>query len=356
MTDQYLSEQARDAVRGAVELAREHRHRWLGPDHLLAAILRRWDDEDVGGVALLRACGLTGTQVPRLVTDLLHRNDGAAGPERGVPPAGAAGPAGPGGPGGEVGAAGEVGPAASVGAAGGVGPPPNPAMRFALAQALRIAVEAGDAYVGTEHRVLALLWEDSAGELRMQGVTWARAAEQLAALPRVERPADDVAIEPLAAVAAPTPAAARARQQASQHPIEGDDHVSTLHYLLALCIPGTAAASVLAELGVTHRDVVARLEAEGSRLLRHDAWRDELPLDGWTRFEVGREEWRAEGEVFRSCWGGVSGSGCSRAVSVSGSTCTLESRAWSRTPSSSACWGADPRDRPGRRSRAATAP
>jgi ATP-dependent Clp protease ATP-binding subunit ClpA len=271
MTDWYLSEQARDAVRGALELAREHRHWWLGPDHLLAAILRRWDDEDVGGIALLRACGLTDAEVPRLVTDLLHRNDGAAGPEGGAGPA---------------------------------GPPPNPAMRFALAQALRIAVEAGDAYVGTEHLVLALLWEDSAGELRMHGVSWAGAAEQLATLPRVERPAaDDVALEPLAAVAKPTPAAARvaalAAQQASQHPIEGDDHVSTLHYLLALCVSGTAAASVLAELGVTYPAVVARLEAEGPGLLRRDARRDELPLDGWTRFEAGRDEWQAQGEVLR---------------------------------------------------------
>jgi Clp amino terminal domain, pathogenicity island component len=295
MTDWYLSEQARDAVRGAVALARERRHWWLGPDHLLAAILRRWDDEDVGGVALLRACGLTDARVPQLMTDLLHRNDGTADPE------GAAGPAGP-----EGGAV----PAGSAGAAdpaGPPGPPPNPAMRFALAQALRIAVEAGDAYVGTEHLVLALLWEDSAGELRMHGVSWARAAEQLATLPRVERPAGDVAIEPLAAVAPATPAAVRvaelARQQAGQHPIEGDDRVSTLHYLLALCISGTAAASVLAELGVTYPAVVARLEAEGPSLLRHDWWRDELPLVGWTRFEVGREEWHAEGDVLRELLG-----------------------------------------------------
>jgi hypothetical protein len=203
-SDWYLSEQAGDSVQGALDLARERRHGWLGAEHLLVAVLRRWDDERVGGVALLRACGLTGAEVPELVTDLLNRG----GPVNATPVA---------------------------------DPRATPAIRFALAQAVRIAAEAHDAYVGTEHLVLALLWQDCVGELRLRGVSYTRAARELPALPRLERPA----MEPL------------------------------------------GAAAVLA------RQVI---DAEPDRLLDRAARRDELPLDGWTRFEVDRGEWHAEGE------------------------------------------------------------
>jgi hypothetical protein len=52
---------------------------------------------------------------------------------------------------------------------------------------------------------------------------------------------DGEAIEPLAAVAAPTPAVAR--QQAEQHPLDG--RISMLHYLLALCGEGAAGKVLL---------------------------------------------------------------------------------------------------------------
>jgi hypothetical protein len=53
-------------------------------------------------------------------------------------------------------------------------------------QACRIAAEAHAPYVGTEHLVVAILWQDTfvgAHELRRLGVSHARGAEQLAALP-----------------------------------------------------------------------------------------------------------------------------------------------------------------------------
>jgi hypothetical protein len=98
-------------------------------------------------------------------------------------------------------------------------------LRFVVDQAYRIATEARAPYVGTEHLVVAMLWQDTfvgAHELRRLGVTHARAAEQLAALPHSERAER---IDPLEEVEVPTPAAAMlgelARQQAGQHPIEG---------------------------------------------------------------------------------------------------------------------------------------
>jgi hypothetical protein len=53
--------------------------------------------------------------------------------------------------------------------------------------------------VGTEDLVLAMLWLDDAHELRRQGITYARAAEQLATLPRTEQAIDGAAIAPLEA-------------------------------------------------------------------------------------------------------------------------------------------------------------
>jgi hypothetical protein len=87
------------------------------------AILERWDDEQAGGPALLRACGLTAEQAGQVAATLLDAHDtGAAGPD------------------------------------------PEPrvigSLRFVLDQAERIAAEARAPYVGTEHLVTAMLWMD----------------------------------------------------------------------------------------------------------------------------------------------------------------------------------------------------
>jgi hypothetical protein len=47
-------------------------------------------------------------------------------------------------------------------------PRPNLALRFTLAQAFRIAAETHTPYVGTEHLVVAMLWEDYGDGLRRQ--------------------------------------------------------------------------------------------------------------------------------------------------------------------------------------------
>jgi ATP-dependent Clp protease ATP-binding subunit ClpA len=151
MANWYHSEQARHALRTARTLAGERHHRALGPPHLLAAILRQWDDQHAGGPALLRACGLTAEQATTLTATLVHAYD---------PPEAAAATA---------------------------EPRPSPALRFTLAQASRIAAQAHAPYVGTEHLVVAMLWLDDARELRRQGVSYAQAAQQLAALPRTEQ-------------------------------------------------------------------------------------------------------------------------------------------------------------------------
>jgi ATP-dependent Clp protease ATP-binding subunit ClpA len=257
MAGWYLSEQARQAVRAARTLARERQHTALGPPHLLAAIMQQWDHAHAGGPALLRACGLTAEQATNLIARLVHAYDD---PEAATP-------------------TGE--------------PRPNPAMRLALTHAHRIAAQARAPYVGTEHLVLALLWLDCAHELRRQGISYQQAAEQLATLPHTEQLVEDAAIEPLEAVAVPTPAAAAlaelARQQAEQHPIDGG--VSTLHYLLALLMAG-AAGKLLDELGVSYQAVVERLAADGARLVEADDQRpDELPLEGWERFDITPQQW-----------------------------------------------------------------
>lgn len=147
--------------------------------------------------------------------------------------------------------------------------------------------------MGTEHLVVAMLWEDYGGGLRRQGISYAQAAEQLATLPRTEQASDEEVIEPLEAVAAPTPAAARlaelARQQAEQHPIDG--RISTLHYLLALWGEG-GAGKVLPELGIAYKALLDRLAAEGTRLIEADDWRpEERPLEGWERFDITPQQW-----------------------------------------------------------------
>jgi hypothetical protein len=137
-----------------------------------------------------------------------------------------------------------------------------------------------------------MLWGDTfigAHELRRHGVSYAQAAEQLATLPHSERAEQ---IDPLEAVEVPTPAVARlgelARQQAEQHPIEGDGRISTLHHLLALLmLPGSAALRLLEELGVHYEEVVRRIEAEGARWVAGEDWRpEEDPLEGWEEFRV----------------------------------------------------------------------
>jgi ATP-dependent Clp protease ATP-binding subunit ClpA len=255
MAGWYLSEQARQALKNARALARERHHTALGPPHLLAAVLRQWDVQRAGGPALLRACGLTAEQATEHAATLLHAYDDPKAP------------------------------------AAAAEPRPNPALRFMLAHAQRVATETRAPYVGTEHLVFAMLWLDYGGGLRRQGVSYAQAAAQLANLPRTEQ-ATDEAIEPLAAVAAPTPAVAGlaelARQQAEQHPLDG--RISTLHYLLAL-FGRTGAGTLLGELGVSPKTVLERLATEGSRLVEADDWRpEERPLEGWEQFLVPRRE------------------------------------------------------------------
>jgi len=141
----------------------------------------QWDDGHAGGPALLRACGLTAEQATEHTTTLLHTYDD---PEQ-------------------------------VAAAE---PPPNPALRFMLTQAHRIATETRSPYVGTEHLVIAMLWLDYGDGLRRRGISYAQAAEQLATLPHTEKASDEEAIEPLAAVAVPTPAAAELAELAASKP------------------------------------------------------------------------------------------------------------------------------------------
>jgi hypothetical protein len=261
MADWYHSKQARHALRTARTLAGERQHRALGPPHLLAAILRQWDDQHAGGPALLRACGLTAEQATDLTAELVHVYDNPS-----------------------------ATPTAEL--------RPSPALRFVLAQAHRIAAQAHAPYVGTEHLVVAMLWLDDARELRRQGITYAQAAEQLATLPRTEQATDGEAIEPLEAVAVPTPAVASlaelARQQAGQHPIDSPERISTLHYLLALSMEG-AAGKLLDELGVSYNALLERLGAEGARLTRlieaDDGRREEMPLEGWERFDITPQQW-----------------------------------------------------------------
>jgi hypothetical protein len=153
MAGWYLSEQAREALRSARGLSRGRRA--VGSaDPLLVAILGQWEDEQAGGPALLRACGMTADQARQLAAILLP-------PE----PAEAAVP--------------EAEPRI-IGT-----------LRFVVDQAWRIAAEARAPYVGTEHLVAAILWEDSfigAHELRRLGISYARAAEQLATLPPASGP------------------------------------------------------------------------------------------------------------------------------------------------------------------------
>ena len=259
MTTWCLSEQARQAVRAARALAHDRRHTALGPPHLLAAIVGQWEDVHAAGPAPLRACGLSAEQASNFTAGLLAGYDSA-----------------------------EAADAAAE-------PQPNPALRFVLAQAFRIAAQARAPYVGTEHLVLAVLWLDYSAGLRRQGISYQQAAEQLATLPHTERTVQDAAIEPLEAVAAPTPAAASlaelARQQAEQHPIEGDRRVSTLHYLLALLMHG-GASRLLGELGVSYTAVVERLAADGAGLVEPDDQRpDEDALEGWERFNITPQQW-----------------------------------------------------------------
>ena len=141
-----------------------------------------------------------------------------------------------------------------------------------------------------------LLWGDSwigAYELRRQGVSYAQAVEQLAALPHTEEAEQ---IDPLEAVQVPTPAVAMldelASQQAAQHPIDGDGRIGTLHHLLALLmVPRGAASGLLRELGVEYEVVVRRITEEGARRVEGEDWRpEEHRLEGWEEFRVTDEQ------------------------------------------------------------------
>jgi ATP-dependent Clp protease ATP-binding subunit ClpA len=233
-----------------------------GPTAPAGRHLQQWDDQHAGGPALLRACGLTAEQATDLTARLVAAYDH---------------------------------PEAATSAVPVAEPRPNPALRFLLAHAHRIAAQARAPYVGTEHLVLAALWLDYGGGLRRQGISYQQAAAQLATLSHTERTVEDLAIEPLEAVAVPTPAAAAlaelARQQAEQHPIEGDGRVSTLHHLLALLMRG-GADRLLGELGVSYNAVVERLAADGAGLIEADDQRpDEEPLEGWERFDITPQQW-----------------------------------------------------------------
>jgi Clp amino terminal domain, pathogenicity island component len=138
---------------------------------------------------------------------------------------------------------------------------------------------------------VAILWldtHDAAQELRRHGVDHAQARERLAVLPASEQAE---AIDPLEEAEVPTPAAAMlgelARQQADQHPVEGDGRISSLHHLALLMLPRGAAGRLLRELGVDYEDVVRRIEEEGARRVRSEDWRpEELPVEGWQEFRV----------------------------------------------------------------------
>jgi ATP-dependent Clp protease ATP-binding subunit ClpA len=253
MAGWHLSEQARQALRTARDLARGRRAAGSA-DPLLVAILGQWDDEQAAGPALLRACGLTADQAGQLAATLLPTEP----------------------------------PGATV-------PEAEPriigTLRFVLDQAERIAAEARAPYVGTEHLVVAMLWQDTfigAHELRRLGVSYVQARERLALLPTTEQAEG---IDPLEEATAPTPAVARlgelASQQAEQHPIGGDGRISTLHHLLALLVPRSAAGRLLRELGVGYDEVVRHIEAEGARRVAGEDWRpEEHPLEGWAEFRV----------------------------------------------------------------------
>jgi hypothetical protein len=79
-----------------------------------------------------------------------------------------------------------------------------------------------------------------------------------------------------------------ARQQAEQHPIPGDERLSTLHYLLALLmVPRSGARRLLTELGLDLEEVVQRIEQEGARRVNGEDTRpEELPVEGWVEFRV----------------------------------------------------------------------
>jgi len=83
-----------------------------------------------------------------------------------------------------------------------------------------------------------------------------------------------------------------ARQQAEQHPVEGDGRITSLHHLLALLmLPRGAASRLLRELGVDYGDVVRRIQEEGARRVRSEDWRrEELPVEGWQEFRVTDEQ------------------------------------------------------------------
>ena len=257
MAGWHLSEQARQALRTGRDLARG----WRAPgsaDPLLVAILEQWDDERAGGPALLRACGLTADEAGRVAGAIVAPHD-----------------TGPSGPGAEPRVVGTL--------------------RLVLDQAERIAAEAGAPYIGTEHLVVAILWQDNqlgAHELRRHGVGYSEARERLAGPPATEQAE---AIDPghrppggAGGADAGRGHAGRAGPPAGRAaPDRGDGRITTLHHLLALLmVPKSGARRLLTELGLDHEEVVQRVE-EGARRVAGEAWRpQELPVEGWEEFRV----------------------------------------------------------------------
>jgi ATP-dependent Clp protease ATP-binding subunit ClpA len=277
MVGWYLSEQARQALRPAHTLAADRGDPApASADLLLAAILGQWDDDHAGSPAVLRACGLTAEQARQLTAELLPAANNHQAAARAARPY-------------------------LIGSLG-----------FVVDQAYRIAAETRAPYVGTEHLVAAMLWEDAADELRRHGVSYAQAADQLAALPRTERAEQ---LDPLEAVQAPTPAVARlaelARQQAERYPVGGDGPITTLHYLLALVMLPTSANKLLGELGVSYETVAERLAEEGAGLVEADDWRpQELPVEGWEEFRGHRPAAGGDPRPVRRGRQGAVGAGC----------------------------------------------
>ncbi len=271
MTGWYLSAQGCKALHIARELGREHGH--LNTAHLLAAILALWDDEHAGGPALLRACGISAEQAVEVATALIAdypQPEGPSGQEQAT------------------------------------GPEFTQPAQFALEHAFRIAAATHDSYVGTEHLLVAMFWHDNAQELRRLGIDYAQVAKQLTTLPRTERPGPmaSIAPEPLSALPVPTTAAVEvavwARSHAERHPIEveGEQRLSSLHYLRAVSGSG-AAHRFLIEADLNASKIEQRLADPEvpARLIRFDDREpSEMSLDGWEEFEITAEQH----EVLRS--------------------------------------------------------
>ena len=109
-------------VRHAFEAAEQFRRTWVGSEHLLVAITR--DTTDSRGQAALAACGVDGALADEFVANMTFD-----------PP--------------------------MPSPAEGKRPEPNPAFYWVLGRAQGFAYARGSERVGSEHVLLALLWDDS---------------------------------------------------------------------------------------------------------------------------------------------------------------------------------------------------